>query len=95
VGATGGRQLLATGGSSIIHGHCAIVLTLPLLFLITVTFIRDSWISAANTVGYCAVQFVETGGSSIIQGHCAIVLTLPVLFLITVIFMGGSYGNDG
>jgi hypothetical protein len=35
-------QFLATGGASMIHGHTAIVLTLPLLFLITVIFISNS-----------------------------------------------------
>src|SRR5690242_5947097 len=33
---------LATGGSSRIHGHAAMVLTLPLLFLTTVIFIANS-----------------------------------------------------
>jgi hypothetical protein len=33
---------LATGGSSIIHGHADIVLTLPLLFFTTVIFMTHS-----------------------------------------------------
>ena len=33
---------MATGGSSRIQGHTDIVLTLPLLFLITVIFIGES-----------------------------------------------------
>jgi hypothetical protein len=81
---------LAIGGSSMIQGHAAIVLTLPLLFLMTVIFIGVPRKNLGFRPESGARQFLAMGGSSMIQGHAAIVLTLPFDFLMIVTFIGDS-----
>ena len=76
--------------SSRTQGQAAIVLTLPLLFLMTVIFKCGSVTEKYRLPVERGYFLGDVEMSSRTQGQAAIVLTLPLLCLMTVIFMSRS-----